>query len=65
MDRNMEETVCFCANVTVQDIKDAVDAGADTFEKVQEVTLAGTGCGGCVDEVKALVEEFVAEKNNI
>lgn len=60
--KDLGDTVCFCANVTVEDIKNAVDSGAKSFEEVQEVTQAGTGCGGCVEEVKEIVKEFLAQK---
>jgi NAD(P)H-nitrite reductase large subunit len=55
---DLQETVCFCANVSVGDIKAAVEAGNKTLEQVQEVTGAGTHCGGCVGKVEALIEQF-------
>ncbi len=59
----LEETVCFCMNVTAGMIKEAVDGGANTLEEVQEATGAGTVCGSCLDNVRKLVESFVAERN--
>ena len=55
---DMEKTVCNCMGVTAARIKEAVDAGADTLAQVQEATGAGTHCGGCVDKVAELVEQF-------
>nr|WP_326185747.1 (2Fe-2S)-binding protein [uncultured Oscillibacter sp.] len=55
---DLKETVCFCGDVTVGDIKAAVEAGHTTLEAVQEATGAGTHCGGCVDKVAELVEQF-------
>ncbi len=55
---DLNETVCFCGSVTVGDIKAAVEAGNTTLESVQEATGAGTHCGGCVDKVTELVEQF-------
>ena len=55
---DMNETVCFCAGVTVGDIKAAVEAGHTTLEAVQNATGAGTHCGGCLDTVAELVKEF-------
>lgn len=49
-------------SVTIGMIKDAVDSGAKTLEEVQEITGAGTACGGCLDDVQRLVEEFVQEQ---
>jgi bacterioferritin-associated ferredoxin len=57
MDDN--EIVCQCTSVTVKDIKDAIENGAKSFEEVQEATQVSTVCGGCEDDVKALVEELL------
>ena len=54
--------VCYCMSVTEGAIRDAVAAGASTFEEVQEVTGAGAVCGACVEEVTRLVEEFSRER---
>lgn len=59
---NLDKIVCTCMSVTNGMIKDAVDAGAETLEEVQEATGAGTVCGACLEDVERLVEEFVAEK---
>ena len=50
-------------SVTNGMIKEAVDAGANTLEEVQEATGAGTVCGVCLDDVQRLVDHFVAERN--
>lgn len=55
---DLNETVCFCGDVTVGAIKAAVEAGNTTLEAVQEATGAGTHCGGCVDKVAELIEQF-------
>lgn len=34
----------------------AVKNGAKSFEDVQAVTKVGTGCGGCIEGNKALVD---------
>lgn len=59
---NMDKIVCNCMSVTNGMIKDAVDAGASTLEEVQEATGAGTVCGACEEDVRRLVEQFVAER---
>lgn len=58
---NPDKIVCNCMQVTNRMIKEAVNSGADTVEKVQEITGAGTVCGACLDDVKRLVEEFITE----
>lgn len=40
-------SVCSCKTVSLQSVLDAVNAGADTVEKVGEMSQAGTGCGRC------------------
>ncbi len=46
--------ICYCFNVSVEDIERAIENGADTFEKVQSVTNCGKGCGSCLAEAKAV-----------
>jgi assimilatory nitrate reductase electron transfer subunit len=47
--------VCRCNAVTKADITGCVEDGADSVEGVARATRATTGCGGCADEVCALV----------
>lgn len=56
MDRN--EEICHCMGVTYGEIVDAIKSGADSVEKIQEATNAGTGCGGCIPQL----EEILAGK---
>ncbi len=62
MNKDMDEVVCRCWNVTVGDIKKAIDNGAESYEGVRDVTRASTGCGGCEDKVRKLVKEFLHSK---
>ena len=48
-------SVCGCENVSLEDVVTAVKNGADTVEKVGEITGAGTACGRC----KALVQNVI------
>ncbi|WZL74022.1 (2Fe-2S)-binding protein [Clostridiaceae bacterium 35-E11] len=50
-------SVCGCKEVSLKTVIDAVKNGADTVEKVGEVTGAGTGedCGRC----KALIDNII------
>lgn len=59
---DMDKIVCNCYSVTNGMIKEAVDAGANTVEEVQDATSAGTACGACLDDIQRLVEQFVAER---
>jgi len=55
---DMNETVCFCGDVNIGQIKAAVEAGATTVEAVGEATGAGTHCGGCKPRIEELIAEF-------
>lgn len=55
---NLDDVVCSCLSITGQTIKDAIENGAVTYEDVQEKTEAGTVCGACEDEIRALIKEF-------
>jgi len=54
------KVVCSCLNITAQDITNAIENGANSFEEVQAATKVGTQCGKCVDAVKELVAELLA-----
>ncbi len=57
----MTDRVCSCMNVTVGDIKAAIETGAKSYEDVQAKTRVATGCGACADSAKEIVEKFLAE----
>ncbi len=48
--------VCACLGVRRQVILDAIAAGARSLEALGERTGAGTNCGSCIPELKALLE---------
>ncbi len=50
------KNACKCKNVSIDTIVDAVKNGADTVEKVGEVTKAGTGCGRCKGIISNIIE---------
>lgn len=41
------QNACKCRSVSVEEVVKAIQNGADTVEKISEVTKAGTACGGC------------------
>ena len=55
-----ESTLCRCAGVSRGTVKEAVLGGCSTVEQVSKSTRAGTGCGGCRDSVRELIEEHFA-----
>lgn len=47
--------ICACNNVGELELKAAIEGGSDSIEKLKSCTLAGTGCGSCVPEMKRLL----------
>jgi bacterioferritin-associated ferredoxin len=64
MDKNQEimdklTKVCLCKGISRQSIKKAISNGADTLEKVQKATGAGSGpCNGrrCTPKIEELIK---------
>ncbi|WP_426998677.1 FAD-dependent oxidoreductase [Pseudarthrobacter sp. N5] len=52
-----ESTVCRCAGVTGTKISDAVAGGCSTVADVSKATRAGTGCGGCHEDIQGIIEK--------
>lgn len=52
-----EGTVCRCAGVSGAAIAGAVEEGCSTVAEVSKATRAGTGCGGCHEDIKGLIEK--------
>jgi assimilatory nitrate reductase electron transfer subunit len=55
LDLPPEATVCRCNSVTKAEITQCVHEGAQSLADVAQATRATTGCGGCADDVCALV----------
>ncbi|CUU48229.1 (2Fe-2S)-binding protein [Clostridium beijerinckii] len=54
--------VCGCFKITEQDLRNAINNGASSFEEVQAITKVGTGCGRCVNGNKDLVNRLLLDK---
>ena len=54
-----DRIICTCMNVSVQDIKDAIAAGATTLAEIQDKTGLGSVCGVCVDDAEMLINELL------
>ncbi|GAB5076945.1 FAD-dependent oxidoreductase [Arthrobacter sp. AD-310] len=50
-------TVCRCAGVSGAAIQGAVGDGCSTVAEVSKATRAGTGCGGCHEDIKGIIEK--------
>ena len=49
--------ICACNNVGELELKAAIESGSDSLEKLKSCTMAGTGCGSCVPEMKRLLSK--------
>jgi bacterioferritin-associated ferredoxin len=56
--------VCICRAVTEAHVRACIRAGANTVEEISERSLAGTGCGGCLDNVETILEDGVVPRPN-
>ena len=55
----MSEIICHCFEVSREEIENAIrEKGLKTVEKVGEVTNAGTGCGGCQEQIQEILDEI-------
>ncbi len=55
------DVVCHCVHVTATALRQAIDAGAASFDRLQKATGCATVCGGCAPAVSELLgaEEWV------
>ncbi len=54
-----DEIICHCMDVSRGEIIKAIkEKGLTTVEEVQDETDAGTGCGGCVEDIEEILEEI-------
>jgi len=49
--------ICACNNVGELELKAAIEAGSNSMESLKSCTMAGTGCGSCVPEMKRLLSD--------
>jgi bacterioferritin-associated ferredoxin len=49
--------VCICRAVTQNQVKAAIDAGADTVEAVTAACCAGDDCGACHGVIEDMIED--------
>ena len=55
----MSEIICHCCEVSREEIENAIrEKGLKTVEEVGEVTNAGTGCGGCQEQIQEILDEI-------
>ena len=55
----MREIICHCFEVSREEIENAIrEKGLKTGEEVGEATNAGTGCGGCQEQIQEILDEI-------
>ena len=55
----MSEIIRHCFEVSREEIENAIrEKGLKTVEEVGEVTNAGTGCGGCQEQIQEILDEI-------
>ena len=55
----MSEIICHCFEVSREETENAIrEKGLKTVEEVGEVTNAGTGCGGCQEQIQEILDEI-------
>jgi len=59
LETNLNRNVCVCYDVTKQQIIDAYQNGAVTFEEVVSQTYACQGSGCCIKQVERLVDTLI------
>ncbi len=53
-----DEIICNCNEIYKSEIVAAIkEKGLKTVEEVGEATGAGTICGGCLDDIQAVLDE--------
>jgi ferredoxin-nitrate reductase len=57
------ELVCSCNNVGDGNIREAIREGCEDFAELCDRTGAGTGCGSCKPEVKAIMEAMAVAQD--
>ena len=57
-----DPVICFCNEIRLSEIVDAMDAGATSLADIFDATWAGCGpCGGsCQPDLQALLEDYLS-----
>ncbi len=53
--------VCECYDIWVEDIKKALENGADSFEDLERSMRLGVLCSACIGDSKKVIEELREE----
>jgi bacterioferritin-associated ferredoxin len=53
--------VCVCRAVTEQEVRAAIDDGADTVEAVTQACCAADDCGACSEVIREMIDDRWAD----
>lgn len=53
--------ICSCFDISVEDIQNAINNGAKSYDEVVEATSIGNACGVCESEAREVVAELLGE----
>ena len=59
---DQEEEICHCYCISRGTIAESVRKGCCTVDQVGEATTAGTGCGGCKQNIEQIIEDVGKEE---
>ncbi len=49
------DRLCCCSGTTASQIRQLIEQGIDSFERISRITGACSGCGGCETEIRRLL----------
>lgn len=56
------KVLCECHNVTLEDVKEQIKLGVNSFEELQRKTNIGTDCPPCSENNSKLFKNLLNEK---
>jgi bacterioferritin-associated ferredoxin len=57
-----KEVLCCCHNVTLDDVKDQIKLGVNSFDDLQVITKIGTDCPPCKEKNEKLFKILLDEE---
>ncbi|QMS85859.1 (2Fe-2S)-binding protein [Candidatus Xianfuyuplasma coldseepsis] len=56
-----DDVICYCAEVTYKQIKQAIQKGAKTIDHIGDINEAGIACGTCIEDLEIIVKALIKE----
>jgi bacterioferritin-associated ferredoxin len=57
-----KEVLCCCHDVTLEDVKNQIKLGVNSFDNLQEITKIGTDCPPCKEKNEKLFKILLNEE---